>query len=135
VINDNYWPRTLETIREYLAYQYGVTGATLDYVVRQAEYPVEGYEAVDQEMTTITPHTGLSFVKDRRKLWDIMSNICDKNYCVVYIKPALWTRNGRDAYMLLFDQFLGPNNVGNMDSAEETKLTGTLYNGEKKSFT
>jgi hypothetical protein len=33
-INDKDWPRTLEKIREYLASQYVVTGATLDYVVR-----------------------------------------------------------------------------------------------------
>jgi hypothetical protein len=37
--------------------------------------------------------------------------------------------------MLLFAHFLGPNNVGNMASAADTKLTGTLYNGEKKIFT
>jgi hypothetical protein len=37
--------------------------------------------------------------------------------------------------MLLFDHFLGPNNVGNVEIAAETKLTGTLYNGEKKRFT
>jgi hypothetical protein len=37
--------------------------------------------------------------------------------------------------MLLFDHFLGPNNVGNMDSEAETKLTSTLYNSEKKCFT
>jgi hypothetical protein len=37
--------------------------------------------------------------------------------------------------MLLFDHFLGPNNLGNMASAAETKLTGTLYNREKKRFT
>jgi hypothetical protein len=33
-INDKDWPRTLENITEYLASQYGVTGATLDYVFR-----------------------------------------------------------------------------------------------------
>jgi hypothetical protein len=55
VINDKDWPRTMETIREYLASQYGVTGATLEYVVRQdievkpeAEDSAEGYETVDQ---------------------------------------------------------------------------------------
>jgi hypothetical protein len=37
--------------------------------------------------------------------------------------------------MLLFDHFLGPNNVGNMASAADTKLTGGLYNGETKRFT
>jgi hypothetical protein len=45
----------METIRDYLASQYGVTGATLDNVVRpdievkpEAEDPAEGYENVDQ---------------------------------------------------------------------------------------
>jgi hypothetical protein len=85
-------------------------------------------------MTARAPHTGRSFEDDRRKVWDIMSNICGKHSCFVYIKPALRTRNGRDAYMLLFDHFLGPNDVGNMASEAETKLTGTLYSGEKKHF-
>jgi hypothetical protein len=46
---------TLEKIKEYLASQYGVTGATLDYGVRpdivvkpEAEDPAEGYDTVDQ---------------------------------------------------------------------------------------
>jgi hypothetical protein len=109
-INDKYWPRNLEKIKEYLTSQYGVTGETLDYVVRpeiavksEAEDPAENYETVDQEMTARAPHTGLSFVNDRHKVWEIMSNIRGKNSCFVYIKPALRTRNGRDAYMLLFD--------------------------------
>jgi hypothetical protein len=141
-INDKDLSRTLDKIREYLASQYGVTGATLDYVVRaeiaikpEAEDPPENYETVDQEMTARAPHTGRPFVNYRRKVWVIMSNICGKHYCFVYIKPALRTRNERDAYMLLFDHFLGPNNVGNMASEAETKLTSTLYNGEKKLFT
>jgi hypothetical protein len=54
-INDKDWPSTLDKIKEYLASQYGVTGATLDYVVRpeisvkpEAEDPPENYETVDQ---------------------------------------------------------------------------------------
>jgi hypothetical protein len=104
-------------------------------VKSEAEDPPENYETVDQEMTARAPHTGRPFVNDRHKVWDIMSNICGKHYCFLYIKPALRTRNGRDAYMLLFDHFLGPNNVGNMASEADTKLTSTLYNGEKKRFT
>jgi hypothetical protein len=105
----------------------------LDYVVRtdievnpEAEYPADGYETVDQEMTAIGPATGLYFVNDNRKVWDIMSNICGKHSCFVYIKPALRARNGREAYMLLFDHFLGTNKVGDMASEADTKLTGTL---------
>jgi hypothetical protein len=86
-------------------------------------------------MTERAPHTGRSFVNDRRKVRDIMSNICGKHSCFVYINPALRTSNGRDTYTLLFDHFLGPNNVGNMSSAAETKLAETLYNGENKRFT
>jgi hypothetical protein len=114
----------------------------LDYVVHpdinvkpEAEDPAENYETADQEMTARAPHTGQSFVDDRRKIWDIMYNICGKHSCFVYIKPDLWTRNGRDAYMLLFDHFLGPNIVENMENEADTKSTDTLYNGEKKCFT
>jgi hypothetical protein len=64
-INDKDWPRTLEKIKEYLASQYGVTGATFDYVVRpdivikpEAEDPAGNYETVDQEMMARAPHTG-----------------------------------------------------------------------------
>jgi hypothetical protein len=87
-INNKYWPSTLEKIKDYLASQYGVTGATLDYVVRpeiavkpEAEDPPENYETVDQEMMSRAPHTGRPFVNDRRKVWDIMSNICGKHSC------------------------------------------------------
>jgi hypothetical protein len=139
MINEEDWPRTLDTIREYIASQYGVDGATLDYVVRpdievnpEDEDPAEGYETVDQEMTARVPHMGRSFLNDMHKDWDIMSNICGKHSCLVYINPALRTRNGSDANMLLFDHFLGPNSVGNMASAADTKLTGTLLNREKK---
>jgi hypothetical protein len=132
-IYDKDWPRILEKIKEYLASQYGVTVATLDYVFRaeivvkpEAEDPPDNYETVDQEMMARAPHTGRPFVNDRRKVWDIISNICGKHSCFVYIKPALRNRNGRDAYMLLFDHLLGPNNVGNMASEAETKLTSTL---------
>jgi hypothetical protein len=142
VINDKDWPRTMKKISEYLASQYGVAGATLDYVVRldievkpESEDPAGGFETVDQEMTTRAPHTGISFVNERCTVWDIMFNICGNHSCFVYINPALRIRNGRDAYMLLFDHFLGPNNVGGMASAEYTKLTGTLYNGENKRLT
>jgi hypothetical protein len=119
VINDKDWPRTLETIIEYLAYQYGVTGDTLDYVVRpdievtpEADDPAEGYETVDQKMTTGAPHTGRSFLNDRIKVWDIMSNIFGKHSCFVYIKPALRTRNGGTLICSCLTTSLGPSMWG-----------------------
>jgi hypothetical protein len=53
----------------------------------------------------------------------------------VYIKPAQKRKNGRLAYELLFDRYLGPNNVGNMDNVAETNLASTMYNGKKKRLT
>jgi hypothetical protein len=95
-INDKDWPGTLDNTKEYIASQYGVTGATLDNVVRpdiavkpEAENPAEVYETVDQEMTARAPRTGRSFVDDRRKVWDIMSNICGNTSCFVNIKSSL----------------------------------------------
>jgi hypothetical protein len=37
--------------------------------------------------------------------------------------------------MILFDHFLGPNNVGNMASEAKTKITGALNNREEKCLT
>jgi hypothetical protein len=55
VIKDKYWPRTLETIKEYVTSQYVGAGATLDYVARpdiavkpESEDPADGYDTVDQ---------------------------------------------------------------------------------------
>jgi hypothetical protein len=114
----------------------------LEYVVSpdiaakpESEDPADGYDTVDQEMNERAPHMGRSFVDDTRTIWYIMSNICGKHSCCVYINPALRTRSGRDAYTLLFYHFLGPKNAGNMASAAETKLTGTLSNGKNKRFT
>jgi hypothetical protein len=141
-INDKYCPRTMESIREYMAAHYGVKGSTLDYVIRRevevkphASDPSENYNTVYLEMTAQPPHSGRTFQDDRIKVWDILSNVCVKHPCWVYIKPAQKGNNGRLAYELLFDHYLGPNNVGNMAYAAETKLSSTLYNGEKKRFT
>jgi hypothetical protein len=104
VINGKDWSRTLENIKVYLASQYGGTGAALDYVIRvkatsntEADDPADAYEMVDQEMNAHAPHSGRHFVNDKRKVWDIMSRICGNNSFFVYIKPALRTKNGRDA--------------------------------------
>jgi hypothetical protein len=60
VINNKDWLRKLDTIKEYLASQYGGTGATLEYVVipviavkPESEDPAEGYDNVDQDSFSI----------------------------------------------------------------------------------
>jgi hypothetical protein len=140
-INEKDLPHTMESIQEYLAAQYGAKWSTLYYVIRQevefkphASDPSENYDTLDLELTFQAPHTGKKLQDDKRKIWDILSNMCAKHPCWVYIKPAQRGNNGRIAYELIFDHYRGPNNAGNMDNAAETKLSITLYNGEKKSF-
>jgi hypothetical protein len=141
-INDKDWTRTMESIQEYLAAQYGAKWSTLDYVIRKkvevkshASDPSENYDTVYLEMMARAPQSRRTFQDDKRKVWDILSNMCTKHPCWVYIKPAQKGKNGSLAYELLFNHFLGPNNVGNMANAANTKLSSTLYNGEKKRFT
>jgi hypothetical protein len=141
-INDKNWYHTLDNIKKYVASQYGGTGDSLNCVIRaettvesEAEDPVGGYDTVGQGMTARALHSGRAFVNDRHNVWDIMSNICGRHSCFVYINTILQANNGRNAFILLFDHFIGPNNGDNMASAAETNLTGTVYNGEKKIFT
>jgi predicted DsbA family dithiol-disulfide isomerase len=81
VINEKDWPHTLENIKEYLSSQYGGTWATFDAiraetaVTPEADDPAEHYDMVDQEITTHAPHFGINFENERRKDWDIMSNV------------------------------------------------------------
>jgi hypothetical protein len=110
---------TLEDIKEYLASQYGGTWATLDYIIQaettvkpEADDPVEECETMVQETTVHAPHSGRDFVNDMQKVWDIMSNIFGKHFCLVYIKRTTRTNNGREAYILMLDHFLGPIKSG-----------------------
>jgi hypothetical protein len=69
-----------------LAFQYGGTGDTLDYVVRpdisvkpEEEDLSDGYDTVYIDMTARAPHTGLAFLDDRNNVWEIVSNIFGKH--------------------------------------------------------
>jgi hypothetical protein len=62
MINDKDWPRTLETITEYMASQYGGTRATSDYVVipdiavkPEDEDPADGYDTPRGRLTQDNP--------------------------------------------------------------------------------
>jgi hypothetical protein len=111
------------------------TSLTSKFVLRQRGDVSLYHTALKCDRYTLYVFLQVGSPDDRRKVWEIMSNICGKHSCFLYIKPDICTSNGRDAFMLLFDHFLGPNNLGNMSSADDTKLTGTLYNYKKKRFT
>jgi hypothetical protein len=64
-----------------------------------------------------------------------MANITRAHDFWTYAKPEQRTKNGRRAFLLLWDQFLGPNNVDNIASEAEAKLGSVSYTGERNKRT
>jgi hypothetical protein len=145
-INDRDWPKTMETILEYLRSYLGDKKIPLAYVVRESEDvpvadPEGGYATLQDEMIARAPHFSLvasvrtadpAYLINREKVWDVIARITRSHDCWTYVKPAQRTRDGRKAYLALYAHYLGPNNVDNMASQAESKLNSTVYNGEQR---
>ena len=146
-INAKDWPKTMESIQEYLRSYLGERKISLAYVVRPdenvpADNPVGGYSTVQDAMIararhhttaadgTITPDP--VYVANREKVYEIIAKMTRDHSCWTYVKPAQKTRDGRMAFMGLYQHFLGPNDVDNMATMAEDKLKSTVYNGEQR---
>jgi hypothetical protein len=131
----------MEAIREFFGSVLGETGVTLDYVVREnveippGTDPSEGYIAVAEEMIACASHSNQAYANDSMEVWSYMVNITRAHDCWTYVKPAQRTKDGRHAFLLLWDHFLVPNNVDNMASEAEAKLGSGSYTGERKMWT
>jgi hypothetical protein len=141
IINEKNWPRTMEAIRELFGSVLGETGVPLAYVIRDnAEIPPgtdpsEGHITVAEEMIARVPHGKQSYANDSIEVWSYMANITRAHDCWTYVKPAQRTKDGRRAFLLLCNHFLGPNNVDSMASEAEAKLVSVSYTGERKKWT
>lgn len=146
-INAKDWPKTMESIEEYLRSYLGERQIPLAYVVRKSEAvpEIDGeptYPTIQDEMIARAPHFTLdgagvkvpdpTYLVNREKVWDIISKITREHSCWTYVKPAQRTRDGRMAFLNLQQHFLGPNNVDNMATLAEDKLKNTVYNGEQR---
>ena len=146
-INAKDWSKTMESIEEYLRSYLGERKIPLAYVIRKNEdVPGAGgdaaYPTVQHEMIARAPHFSINadgnrvpdpiYLVNREKVWDIVSKITREHSCWTYVKPAQRTRDGRMAFLNLYQHFLGPNNVDNMATLAEDKLKNTAYNGEQR---
>jgi hypothetical protein len=75
-----------------------------------------------------------TFINNHKKVYEIIAKITRDHPCWTYVKPAQRTRDGRMAYLGLYQHFLGPNNVDNMATMAEDKLESTVYNGEQRQW-
>ena len=146
-INSKDWPKTMESIHEYLRSYLGDRKIPLAYVVRKdedvpANDPAAGYSTVQEAMIARAKHYTVAadgtktpdpaYINNREKVYEIIAKITRDHPCWTYVKPAQRTRDGRMAYLGLYQHFLGPNNVDNMATMAEDKLKSTVYNGEQR---
>ena len=111
-INDKDWPKTMDSLSEYLCYYLGETKIPLAYVIRDdVDIPADPDPAatVQYEMIFRAPHhTGdpnstpkITFKTDNHKLWDLLLQICHDHNCWTYSKSSQQTHNGHLAYQNL----------------------------------
>ena len=146
-INAKDWPKTMESIHEYLRSFLGDHKIPLAYVVRKDEnIPVNDqmteYPTVQDAMIARAKHFTVAangtktpdpvYINNREKVYEIIAKMTREHSCWTYVKPAQKTRDGRMAYLGLYQHFLGPNNVDNMATMAEDKLKSTVYNGEQR---
>jgi hypothetical protein len=139
LINEKYWPRTMEANCEFFGSVLGKPGVPLAYGICEnveippGTYPSDGYITVVDEIIARAPHGKQAYVNDSIEVWSYMANITRAHDCWTYANPAQRTNDGRRAFLMLWDHFLGPNNVDNMASEAEANLGSVSYTGVKRS--
>ena len=144
-INAKDWPRTMDALEEYLRGCLGVTKIPLAYVVREEEAvpaadPAGGYTSLQDELIARAPFRETAapndytatYLADRSRVWELISDITREHDCWTYVRPAQRTRDGRMAFTGLKQHYLGANMVDNMSARLEHKLQTTTYTGEKR---
>ena len=76
----------------------------------------------------------LSFLVNGAGVWEKLAEILLTNNAFTVIKAAKKTCNGQLAYQMLYEHYLGPNNVGNMTGEAENMLNTAMYHGETLSL-
>ena len=103
-LNSKDWPRTIESIDEWLKGCLGVSKIPLAYLIceeeevpDQAHDPPSNYTTIQEELTvqasirtangTYTP----TFLTDRATIWDKLSGLTREHECWTYVCPAQCT--------------------------------------------
>jgi hypothetical protein len=67
-------------------------------------------------------------------VWGHMTNVCRSNDCWFYIKPAQCSKDGRQGFMLIFQDYLGLNNATLMSNVAEALLDAATYTAERRNW-
>ena len=75
------------------------------------------------------------YLFDRGKVYDIITNMfAGLQAALTIIKPHKKSRDGRGAYLALWNHYLGPNNVDHMAGAAEKVLANSVYKGQSSRY-
>ena len=146
-IDPKNWPKTMDALQDYFSCVLGETKAPLAYIIRdvaavsdEADDPPGNYDTPENKMIARMPHQDAlgedlpTYIHDRSKVWQTMSEVCRDDKCWTYVKPFQRSRDGRGAFQALHTHYLGANHVNNMASVAEAKLAQAKYYGEKRRY-
>lgn len=95
-------------------------------VILSVDDPPANYVKVDDEMVSRAPHFDVqgnieaTFAADNRKgVWEILEGICHEMNVWTWIKSFNQTKNGREAYLALYNHDFGILNADNVQLAAE----------------
>ena len=160
-VNLRSMPKTMENIKEWCIKIRGVTGAPLAYMMRVALMPEDeddalsqDYDSVDGEMIERAPIIDLSFDYDpdnesdedleatgpfttsfqidRVALYHKLHEVFGQIECWTHAKTTGRLKCGRKVWKLLWNHYLGPNNVHHIATQATARLRTISYTGEKK---
>ncbi len=164
VVDFKNWPKAMESLAQYIRGHRGVLKGPLSYVTRRDLFPMNavtdpGYNTagskyndhddeiiawqriVDASAATLSlkvhekdgPFTD-NFLLDRTRVFELLSSILCETDAWTVIKPFRIKRDGRGAWLMLWDHYLGENNVDHMAMEAEKALTTCTYKGESRNW-
>lgn len=75
------------------------------------------------------------YICDRGKVFDIITTVfASSPGALTIIKPFKKSRDGRGAYLALWNHYLGPNNVDHMAGSAEKVLASSTYKGQSSRY-
>jgi hypothetical protein len=128
-LNEKDMVRTFDAIDSYLRSYLGEKKVPLAYVTREVaevtaetDDPATNYATVEDEMISRSPHVDplgvvdATYAADNRKVWEILANICRETNAWTWIKPQSCSKDGRAAYLALYNHYLGASNADNIQA-------------------
>ena len=134
------WAKNIDSIKDYLGIRLGRTKIPLAYIVRKevvvppaADDPQDDYITHQDEMIARASHdvaTNEAYPYDNRMVWDLIAGWVRDTECWIHVKPFQRRRDGRGAYLAIYNHYLGVNTVNNQARAAEARLNKLEYKSE-----